>query len=80
MIAEALRRLRLVVAAPPPKPIERVEIGDRLVAGALPDCTWTVVYVRDVGEFRMISLRWRNSMIRRSESALRSSKEGWRRA
>lgn len=80
MIAEALRRLRLVDAEPAPDPIERVEVGDRLVAGALPDCTWTAVRVREFGGRRMVSLRWRNALILREESALRMSKEGWRRA
>ena len=75
-----MRRLRLVIAEPPAQAVEHVEIGDRLVAGALPDCTWTVVYVREVGEYRMISLRWRNALILRSESALRASKEGWKKA
>lgn len=80
MIAEALRRLRLVAVAAAPSAIERVEEGDRLIAGALPDCTWTAVRVRDFGGRRMVSLRWRNALILREESALRESKEGWRKA
>jgi hypothetical protein len=80
VIAEALRRLRLVEVPPAPEPIERIEVGDRLVAGALPDCTWTAVRVRDFGGRRLVSLRWKNALILREESALRCSKEGWRRA
>jgi hypothetical protein len=79
VIAEALRRLRLVRAEPAPETIGTIGIGDRLVASALPQCTWTVIREHTFGGRRMLSLRWRNALILREESALRNSKEGWRR-
>jgi hypothetical protein len=82
VIAEALRRLRLVAVeqVPEAEVIGEVAIGDRLVASALPSCTWTVVHEHQFGGRRMLSLRWRNALILREESALRESKEGWRRS
>jgi hypothetical protein len=82
VIAEALRKLRLVAVeqVPESEAIVEVAIGDRLVASALPECTWTVIREHQFGGRRMLSLRWMNALILREESALRESKEGWRKA
>lgn len=82
MIAEALRRLRLVRAEPAraTEPIENVVVGDKLVASALSGCTWTVIHEHDSEGRRMLSLRWRNALILRDEAELRENNEGWRRA
>lgn len=80
MIAEALRALGLGAAQPAPAPIDTVTVGDRLVASALPCCTWTVVHVTVFGGHRMISLKWGSALIMRDESQLRNSNEEWRMA
>lgn len=80
MIAAALRRLRLVEAPPAPAISGEIAISDRLIASAMPEYTWTVIREHWFGGRRMLSLRWRNALILREESALRESKEGWRRA
>jgi hypothetical protein len=72
--------LRTALAEPPAEPIESVTVGDRLEADALTGYTWTVIRVWDFGGRRMVSLRWRNALILRDESALRESREGWRKA
>lgn len=81
MIAAAMWVMRLVAAEPPalvPAPIGTVTVGDRLVASALPCCTWTVVRVSVFGGCRMVSLKWGDALILREESQLRSSNEEWR--
>ena len=80
MIAAALRRLRPVAPEPDPVPVDTVAIGDRLVASALPCCTWTVIRVSEFGGCRMISLKWGDALILRDEAQLRTSSEEWRRA
>lgn len=83
MIAAAMWVMRLVATeptAPAPKPIDTVTVGDRLVASALPCCTWTVIRVCEFGGHRMVSLKWGDALILRNEAQLRNSNEKWRRA
>lgn len=82
MIARVLSQLRLVEAEPPSvsEISGDIAISDRLIASAMPEYTWTVIREHWFGGRRMLSLRWRNALILREESALRSGKEGWRRA
>lgn len=85
MIAAAMWVAKLLARdqpahAPAPVAIDTVTVGDRLVASALPCCTWTVVRVRESGGERTVSLKWGDALIVRDEAQLRSSNEEWRRA